>query len=76
MKVIIIRKNGRLIPFGSWTAVFENFTAEDLGFDYRTASKKTLTEIKTDKAEAIVFYNIIKSKKRKAAGRENIKKRK
>lgn len=72
MKVIIVTNKAtrEALAFGSWVAVFENHTADELGITYKqvTAAAK-LSKFETQNFEFQIFNEVIKAQKRQAAGR-------
>lgn len=71
MKVITVtnKTTREARAFGSWVAVFENFTPDELGITYRQATAARLTKFETQNFEFQIFNEVIKAQKRQAAGR-------
>lgn len=71
MKVIIVTNKAtrKARAFGSWVAVFENFTPDELGITYRQVTAAKLAKFETQNFEFQVFAKVEKASKRQAAGR-------
>lgn len=71
MKIIVITNKAtrEARAFGSWVAVFENFTPDELGITYRQVTAAKLAKFETQNFEFQVFAEVEKASKRQAAGR-------
>jgi hypothetical protein len=71
MKIITVtnKTTRKARAFGSWVAVFENFTPAELGITYRQVAAAKLAKFETQNFEFQVFAEVEKSSKRQAAGR-------
>lgn len=71
IKVILVtnKATGEVLPFGSYAAVFEHFTPEELGTYYQAATAGQLKKYETPRYK-IEVTELIKSSKAQAAGRK------
>lgn len=71
MKIIIITNKAtrEARAFGSWVAVFENHTADDLGITYRQVTAAKLAKFETQNFEFQIFNEVVKASRRQEAGR-------
>lgn len=59
----------KFAEIGSWVAIFEKYTADELGITYRQVTAAKLAKFETQNFEFQVFAEVEKASKRQAAGR-------